>query len=338
MAHFTARAPANIAFTKYWGCRDERLTLPFHDTISMNLSACVTETTVEHLATGDEIAIVGPGGDTIALSEGGRRQIAAHLDFLAERAREAGTLRGERPRFRVTSRNSMPAGAGIASSASGFAALTIAAAAAFDLRPDARTASVWARRSGSGSAARSIPDGFVRWHAGSAGDGSDSFAESLFPPDHWDLADIVAIVETAPKRTPSREGHRLAPSSPHFRHRLSLVPERNDRVARALWHRDLELLGSVLEEEALSLHEIAETSATPVRYRSAATHAVLQEVRVLRRSGAAAWFTLDAGPNVHVISEGRDCEKVAAALTALGAVRSLMINHVSAGAHLLGEA
>lgn len=341
MTAFTARAPANIAFTKYWGCRDEKLTLPFHDTISMNLSACVTETTVERPAGGegdagggDEVALFGPDGAPLALREEGGRQIAAHLDYLAERARDAGTLRGERPPFRVTSRNSMPAGAGVASSASGFAALTLAAAAALGLRPDTRAASLWARRSGSGSAARSVPDGFVRWHAGDAPDGSDSFAESLFPPEHWELADVVAIVDTAPKKTSSRDGHRLAPSSPHFRHRLALLPERNDRALRALWHRDIELLGSVLEEEALSLHEIAETSAGATRYRTAATDRVLQEVRVRRRAGLAAWFTLDAGPNVHVICEAANRDRVAAALREVEGVRAILLNGPAPGARL----
>jgi len=327
-ARATAWAPANIAFTKYWGWRDEALTLPFHDTVSMSLSACATVTTVAP-ATGeaDEITLRDPAGKVIALAPEARARIAAHLDFLRERA-------GSGERLRVVSANTMPAASGVASSAAGFAALTLAGAAAFGLDPGERTLSVWARRSGSGSAARSVPGGFVRWHAGSSPGGEDSFAETILPPDHWDLADVVAVVETGAKPVSSREGHRLAPTSPHFAARLAAMAERNRTALRALRERDLAALGSLLEEETLSLHQVAETCRARVRYRTEASDAVVARVRELRAGGVSAYFTLDAGPNVHVFCEGRDAAAVREALAALPAVRYTIENRPGHGAHL----
>ena len=346
MNRATAVAPANIAFTKFWGWRNEALTLPFHDTISMTLSACGSRTTVLEIdaarhasGTGDEIVLLDEAGNEIAPGGAFLARVGAHLDLLRDvAAGPGGPRRGSGgPPLRVVTTNTMPMATGIASSASGFAALTVSAAAVLGIACDEAASSVLARRSGSGSAARSIPGGYVRWRAGTRDDGRDSFAESVHAPDYWALADTIAIVDTAPKVVSSRDGHRAAMTSPHFAARLRDMPERNARVLAALRARDLAALGPVLEMEALDLHRIAETSSAAVRYGSAATDDVLRRVKALRDEGIGAWFTLDAGPSVHVVSRSEEAARVEAALAAVAAVRATRVNLPAPGAHLVTE-
>ena len=146
----------------------------------------------------------------------GRRcaRVSTHLDRLRNKA-------GSALKARVESRNNFPLGAGIASSASGFAALTLAGAAALGLPLSERELSILARRE-SGSAARSIPAGFVEWYA--ADTDEESFAESIAPPDHWALADVIAIIDSRPKQIGSAEGNRLARTSPLQAARVADAP------------------------------------------------------------------------------------------------------------------
>ncbi len=173
----TALAHPNIALIKYWGNRDDALRLPANGSISMNLTGLYTRTTVSFQPSlpFDELVInarevTGPALDRVAGILGLVRAMAG-FDVQAE----------------VVSENNFPSGAGIASSASAFAALAMAASAAADLKLGERELSRLARR-GSGSACRSIPGGFVEWQMGT-GDG-DSFAFSIAPADHWPLGGL----------------------------------------------------------------------------------------------------------------------------------------------------
>ena len=319
----TVSAPANIAFIKYWGARDLEAALPANASVSMTLDHCRAHTTVEHRPGEgpDEVWLAGPRGEleapAPAFSEGVRR----HLDRLRRWAGVGGS-------FRVATRNNFPTGAGIASSAAGFAALAAAAAASLGRDPDPGELSVLARLSGSGSAARSVMGGYVRWPAG---DDPEGPAAALAPAAHWPLRDLVAVVDTAAKEVSSREGHRRAPSSPHFAMRQASLAERLRQVEEAIVDRDLARLGPVLEQEAIDLHLIAMSSRPPIFYWRPATLEVLEAVRRLRADGAGAWITMDAGPNVHVICEPADEEAVAAALTALPRVGALLRDRVGPG-------
>ena len=317
----TAIAHSNIAFVKYWGNRDPLLRLPYNDSLSMNLSAATTTTTVafaEDLST-DRLTIDGEKHIGPALD-----RVSRQLDLVRLRA-------GLRLRATVQSRNSFPMGTGIASSASGFAALTMAAAQAAGLSLSEAELSALARR-GSGSAARSIPGGYVLWHAGTAD--SDSFAESVFPADHWDLRDIVAIVSRRHKGLGSTDGHGAAEGSPLFRGRLASVAETLATVRGALASRDMARFGAAIEAEALNLHAIAMTGRPPALYWSPATVAVMHQVQAWRAEGLAVWFTLDAGPNVHLICEGQDAAAVEGGLRNLEFVEGILANRVAGAAHL----
>ncbi|MDX1501944.1 MAG: diphosphomevalonate decarboxylase [Thermoanaerobaculia bacterium] len=326
----TAEAPSNIAFVKYWGTRDLERTLPYNPSISMTLSRCVSRCTVERRppAEGVEVLWRPEGGELAPAPEAFRAGVERHLRRLAATA-------GVESGFRVATANTFPTGAGIASSASGFAALAVAATAVLGLPAGWRELSARARESGSGSAARSTLGGYVEWPAPEALEGEH--AAQLHPAGHWALSDLVAVVDASPKRVSSRDGHRAAPGSPYFARRLELLPGRLDRVRRALARRDMTELGPVIEEEALDLHLIAISSRPPIHYWRPGTLAVLEAARELRAEGVEVWATIDAGPNVHLICETGDEARVEERVAALPEVERLIVDRVGEGPRLLDE-
>ena len=320
----TAVAHANIAFIKYWGNLVGALRLPYNSSLSMNLSAATTTTTVKFLRDipADCLVIDGAERSGPALD-----RVVSHLDLIRQRA-------GLTERAVVESANSFPMGTGIASSASAFAALTVAAAAAAGLELGERALSALARR-GSGSAARSIPGGFVEWHAAPTDEGS--YAESIAAADHWDLRDIVAVVSRAHKATGSTDGHAAAVASPFFAARMTALQTELPRVRQALLDRDMATLGPAIEAEALALHAIAMTGRPPVLYWAPETIGLLHQVHAWRADGLAVWFTLDAGPNVHLICEGGAAADVEAALAPLDCVESILHNRPAGPASLVRD-
>lgn len=300
----TAVAPANIAFIKYWGKADEELRLPLNSSISMNLSACTTTTTVE-FSSDFEKDMVSEGFD--------EKRIIAHIDRLRK-------LAGVQLRAIISTKNSFPKSAGIASSASGFAALTVAAVTALGLKLSEKELSVLARL-GSGSACRSIPDGFVKWEG--------SFAYSLYPLDYWDLLDILVIVQHSQKDVSSSAGHDLARTSPYFQKRLDALPERLIRCEQALKNKNIVLLGEVIEEDCLDMHHVMQTQSPPLFYWNEKTK---QVIRAIKKSGLPVYFTIDAGPNVHLICEAKDEKQV---IDSLGNTCQIIVNKPTRGAHII---
>lgn len=327
MSKATVTAPANIAFIKYWGARDLDRAIPMNTSISMTLEHCVTQCTVETLSHGgeDEVWLAEPDGGFGTPDPEFVRRIREQLDRIRQWA-------GRKEPVRVATRNSFPTAGGLASSASGFAGLTLAAVAAFGKKPSQRELSLLARRSGSGSACRSVFGGFVEW-AANAGNGSDeeSYARQIADADHWDLRNVIAVVEIGPKTVSSIEGHRLAPTSPYFTKRLELIPGRVEKVRKAIRERDLDALGPVIEEEAIDLHLITMSSHPPIFYWSPGTLAVLRAVRELRQEGLAAWATMDAGANVHVICDADSEDEVAERLEDLPAVGFVIRDGIGPG-------
>lgn len=320
----TAVAPSNLAFVKYWGARDLERAIPLHPSLSMTLTRCRSRCTAAPRADrGDEVLLAGEDGGLEPPADDFAGPVLRHVERLRKRA-------GGGPSLRVATRNNFPTGAGLASSASGFAALTLACARAFELEPSPRDLSVWARSSGSGSAARSTLGGYVEWPA-SDGDLRGP-AHQIAPAEHWDLRDVIALVDPGRKEVSSREGHRRAETSPHFRRRLQLVPDRLDAVREAIRDRDLERLGRVLETEAVELHLIAMSSRPPVFYWSAGTLRVMEAVRALRtEEGIAAYYTVDAGPNVHVVCRPEDEARVTERMREIDPVREVLRDRVGDG-------
>ena len=310
---------SNIALIKYWGNRNDLLRLPVTGSISFSLDKAFTTTTIEF---GDGLSADQVELDGMLASGATAQRISRHLDLLR-------ALAGTSQTARVDSRNNFPMGAGIASSASGFAALTCAAAWALGLDLPERELSRLARR-GSGSASRSVPGGFVEWRA--SDDDAQSFAETLAPAEHWPLHDLVAIVAHGEKTVGSTEGHHLAHSSPLYRARVARVEHDLPVMRRAILMRDFQALGELAEADALSMHAVMLTSRPSLLYWSPGTVALIHAIREWRRAGLACYFTIDAGPNVHVLCTPESAAETAQKLRALPEVAGLIECCVGPGA------
>lgn len=324
MSSATAIAHPNIAFIKYWGNRDHQLRLPANGSISMNLGGLHTRTQVsfENELGVDQLVLNGSitTGKTL-------ERVTALLDRVRMTA-------GIQSFAHVESENNFPSGTGIASSASAFAALSLAAAGAAGLELDERELSRLARLA-SGSACRSVPPGFVEWQAGV--DHCSSYAFSLAPPSYWQLADCVTVVSREQKSTGSSEGHRLADSSPLQAARLRDAPQRLEICRRAIFERDFEGLAEVAELDSNMMHAVIMTSQPRLQYWQPATLRVMLEVIRWRKSGLPVFYTIDAGPNVHVICEQVQAERVLADLKSIQGVEEVLSCFPSGGARLLGD-
>ncbi len=321
MSKTTAVANPNIAFIKYWGKADERLNLPANPSLSMNLAALTTVTTVE-FEPGLPADVVTVGDRPLAGQALAR--VAAHLDRVRAMA-------GIGERARVASRNDFPAGTGLASSASAFAALSLAATRAAGVHLDEVGLSRLARL-GSGSACRSVPAGFSLWQ----GERDEtSFARQVVPPEHWDLHDLIAVVSYEHKAVSSYDGHALAPTSPFHQARLAAVPGLLVEVRSGIEARDLLLLGTAAEADALAMHGVMMTSRPSLLYWLPVTVAVLSALRAWRREGLAVYFTLDAGPNVHCLCQAADAAEVERRLRNLAGVLDVLNSGPGGGARLV---
>jgi diphosphomevalonate decarboxylase len=317
-----ARAPSNIAFIKYWGKKNEKLRIPANSSISMNLSDAYTETSVnfnEDLR--DDLVIID--GKKIEGKE--KERISEHMDIIRKMA-GIGTF------AEVESKNNFPKGAGIASSASGFAALTVAGAKASGLNLSEKELSILARL-GSGSACRSIPDGFVEWKTGSKS--NNSYAYSIKPSGYWDICDVIAVVGEKVKKVGSTEGHRKAKESPFYKARISGMNEKIKNIKLALKNKDFTRFGEIIEEEAINMHTVMMTGKPPLFYWLPKTLEVMQSVVAWRESGLETYFTIDAGPNIHIICMAKDAKKVKAKLEKIQGVKKIIINRASEGACIL---
>jgi diphosphomevalonate decarboxylase len=315
----TARAHPNIAFIKYWGNRDDALRLPENDSLSMNLDGLYAETSVSWDASlqDDTFSLngTGQGGEPLA-------RVVRHLDLLRSK------LNLSTPAA-VTSVNNFPTGAGIASSAAAFAALTEAAVAASGQTISERERSILARQ-GSGSAARSIPGGFVEWHAGTSSE--DSFAESVVGPDYWNLVDVIAVVSEGHKAVGSSAGHRSARTSTLQAARVIDAPRRFAMARQALLDRDFDTLASVVELDSNLMHSVMMTSAPPLFYWEPASLTLMKLVSVWRADGLQVCYTLDAGPNVHCICTRQDADQIHALVAAVDGVRQVIVAGVGGAA------
>ncbi|MEE2828300.1 MAG: diphosphomevalonate decarboxylase [Myxococcota bacterium] len=321
----TARACSNIAFIKYWGKQDFEQNIPLNDSVSMCLSEATTTTTVQWSAelTDDEIYLDGERVlDHRAL------RISRYLDGIRNQY--------YRLAARVASVNSFPAGTGIASSASAFAALGTAAIAAFgeDL-PEEAEMTRWARR-GSGSASRSIPAGFVEWVGGD--DDSGSVSRQICGPEHWDLRDIVVVVSRKPKAISSSEGHRIATRHPFMEQRQRDLGGRITALKGALVARDFPTFGEIVEHEAMEVQAIMMSGRPSALYMQGDTVRLIHALRAFRdEAGVPVYFTLDAGPNLHVLCEGKHAPRVEAWLTEMAPRAELLHNRPGPGTQLLDE-
>ena len=234
----------------------------------------------------------------------------------------------------VISENNFPSGAGIASSASAFAALALAGSKAAGLDLSEPKLSRLARR-GSGSASRSIPGGFVEWQAGTSDE--DSFAFSIAEPNHWDLVDCIAIVSTAHKKTGSTEGHSLAPTSPLQTARLADAPRRLEICRKAILERDFEAFASIVELDSDMMHAVMMTSTPALHYWKPASLEVMHCVRQWRAEGIPVCYTVDVGPNVHVLCPEAEAKVIERLLRNIKGVSNVLVAQAGGPARIIED-
>ncbi len=318
----TARAHSNIALIKYWGKRDAALNLPAVGSISITLDALSTDTRVTFR----------PGLEQDEFWLAGTRADATRASHLLDIVRDSSRIGS---RAVVESTNNFPTAAGLASSASGFAALAVAASAAAGLSLDDRQLSILARR-GSGSAARSLFGGIVELHAGIRDDGLDSFAEPVLAPEAWPLTVVVAITELGQKSVNSTTGMGgSALTSPFYPAWVDTGTDDLAAMRLAIANRDFEQLGELAEYSCLKLHALMMSTRPALLYWNAATMAGIHAVRELRAGGVPVYFTIDAGPQVKAVCLPEHARTVADALGQVAGVHETRTSAPGRGAQLL---
>ena len=322
----TAVAGTNIALVKYWGKRDAALNLPAAGSLSLTLDGLGTRTSVRFSDTldADTLSLNGVAADARATA-----RVASFLDRVRARARS--TARAE-----VTSENNMPTASGLASSASGFAALAVAATRAAGLAPSPAELSELSRL-GSGSAARSIFGGFVEMARGDRADGRDAVAAPVAGGESWaDVRLVVAVTSNAAKAIGSTEAmERTSRTSPYYAAWIASVDGDLAEARAAVSARDLPRLGAVAERSALRMHASAMAADPGIVYWTPATLAAMETVRALRAAGTAAYFTIDAGPHVKVLCAAAYAPAVADALLRTPGVLRTVVASPGRGARMV---
>lgn len=322
-----ARANTNIALIKYWGKRDETLFLPMNSSLSITLDQFYTTTTVqfcEYLSSDIFILNRRLANDVETL------KVSRFLDLIRKKA-------GKTLYAFITSENNVPTAAGLASSASGFAALAAAATKALQLDLDKKELSKLARQ-GSGSACRSIYGGFVEWQKGRQPDGEDSYASPIFTEQNWNLSILSVLVASGEKKISSREGmKRTVETSLFYKGWLDSVENDLEIAKKAIRKRDLNMLGTVVEANALKMHATTFGANPPFMYWQSGTLDVILQVQSLREMDIPVYFTIDAGPNVKVICLPNDEQKVRESLFALPSVKDIFICHPGSGISYLPD-
>ena len=316
-----ARACSNIALVKYWGKSQRGGNLTRVPSLSASLEALNTHTRVrfDDALAEDRIEL-----DAAPASGKPRERVVRVLDELRAQA-------GVNTRAHVTSSNDFPTASGLASSASGFAALVVAASAALDLELSPEQQSALARRA-SASAARSIFGGYVELLADAES------ATPVAPADFLDLCVVIALTALGPKDVGSTDGmlHTQA-TSPYYPAWVSAAPAIFDEAKRALLDRDFERLGTAMEHSTLMMHASMMAARPALVYLRGPTLDVLECVRGLRRDGLPAYATMDAGPHVKVFVSKARAGEVSAALSAVPGVTRVLTSAIGGGSVLIPD-
>jgi len=323
----TAKANSNIALIKYWGKRDVALNLPAVGSISMTLEGLETTTTVAFTSrlSRDEFYLNNqPAGEKETA------RLSRFLDIIRGQA-------GSSLKAVVHSENNFPTAAGLASSASGFAALALAATRALGLELTATQLSELARK-GSGSAARSVFGGFVEMQHGNKADGSDAVARPVAAESFWDVRLLIAITTTEKKKTGSTDGMELSRlTSPYYSAWIENQEKDLQEMRRAILARDFQKVGELSEFSCLKMHALAMSANPGLIYWNGTTVNAMHLIRELRHSGLPVYFTIDAGPQLKALCLPEAAQQVQEALSALKGVQTCLQSRPGPGAAIIRE-
>ncbi len=318
----SAEAHPNIALVKYWGKRDRDRNLPAVGSVSITLDTLVTHTdlTLQDARLGDQLTLNGRGATDR------ERSRVRHLADCFRR------LSGSERAVDVVSNNNFPTAAGLASSASGYAALVTAMDQAFQTGLSREALSGLARQ-GSGSAGRSLFGGFARMHRGQRDDGKDAVATPLLGKDEWPLEVVVAIASEQEKSVSSTVGMEATrDSSPFYQQWIDTQEADIDRAIEAIAQRDFRELRAVAEYSCLKMHGLMLSAEPGLVYWNHATVACIHEVRSMRDEGIDVFFTIDAGPQLKAVCAPGAGEQVAARLKNIQGVSRVLLAGLGGGA------
>ncbi|KUJ73535.1 diphosphomevalonate decarboxylase [Thiomicrospira sp. XS5] len=283
------QAPVNIALSKYWGKRDVPLNLPTNSSLSISLPELGTETRLSWHETGpDKITL---NGEEMAPEAPFAKRLSRFLDFFRPDAQGS---------FQVDTLNTVPTAAGLASSASGYAALVKALDDCFQWQLSSRDLSLLARL-GSGSASRSLYDGFAIWHKGEREDGLDSYAEKI--DQAWPEFCIGLLeIDTSAKPVGSTQGMQQTVKHCELYQAWPKKAEQDlAKIHRAILDKDFQTLGETAENNALAMHATMIATWPPILYWQPESVAAMHRVWQLRQEGVMVYFTMDAGPNLKLL-------------------------------------
>ncbi|MHA1542297.1 MAG: diphosphomevalonate decarboxylase [Candidatus Hodarchaeales archaeon] len=324
----TAIANSNIALVKYWGKRDTNLILPHNSSVSMTLDSLNTKTTVEFDSSfrKNEVAINDSKVEGQEL-----RRVSNHLNLLQYSL-------PEKMFAKVASVSNFPKAAGLASSASGFAALTYAGTKALNQNLSKKELSIFARQ-GSGSASRSVYGGFVEWNKGSRSDGLDSHAMLIKDVDHWpEISMIVTVISTEKKKISSRAGmSQTVSTSPFYHAWLETIETDVENMKKAIIEKNFTNLGTIAEKNALKMHATMHTTSPPNIYWKSGSLELMNKVFELREEGLECYFTMDAGPQVKILCLNSNIQHIQKEIGSIGNIKDQIICHPGEGARLVKD-
>lgn len=321
----TARAHTNIALVKYWGKRDQRLMLPQTDSLSLTLDHFYTDTTVtaDGNRPSDVVTINGQPVDNKNAAK-----LTSFLDIVRDWAKTD-------TRFVVNSTNHVPTSAGLASSASAFAALAMAASREAGLQLSRRDLSRLARR-GSGSATRSIYGGLVEWHRGT--DDATSYAEPILEKVDFGLEMLAIVIDTQQKKVSSRQGMQsCVATSPYYPAWRQVVAADMVAMKRAIAQRDINQIGAIAQENALRMHALTLSANPGYTYFEEETIRALRQLDKLKAAGLPCYYTMDAGPNFKVIYDATHRQELLDALTPVFGSHRLVVAKPGPGTTILQQ-
>lgn len=322
----TAIAHPNVALTKYWGKIESNRNVPAVGSISITLDKLQTTTRVQLSETLQHDRLVLNGESTEGPQLG---RVSYFLDLVRRMANIEW-------KCKVTSENNFPTAAGLASSASAFASLALAATQAAGIHMQSNRLSALARL-GSGSAARSVYGGFVELPAGSCSS-DDPHAFQLANEHHWPLTVLICVTSRSAKAVESRTAMRLTSArSPYYEAWVQSSVADHKRMRTAVCGCDFDSVGSLAEHSALKLHALLMSSKPGLIYWNQGTLAVIEQVKKMRTEGLGAYFTIDAGPQVKVICQDRESDVIADRLRKLAGVTSIVKSNPGPGASLVVE-
>lgn len=315
MTKYRSKANANIALIKYWGKKDEELFLPYTSSLSLTLDALYTETEVSFIDEENDVFYL----DAQLQGEKETLKIKKFIDIFRKKS-------AIDRRVLVNSYNHVPTAAGLASSASGYAALALALNKLFNLNLDRKELSIITRK-GSGSATRSIYGGIVEWHKGDSDE--NSYAEKVDDGD-FDLAMIIIVVNSNKKEISSREAMKITVNtSPLYQAYVENSALDLVEIKKAIKDRDIKRIGEISEHNAMKMHSTILSSNPPMLYFEGDSLIAINKVKELREKGFDAYYTMDAGPNVKIVTKKSQAEEIKKELLDIFSEEKIIISDIS---------